>query len=157
MQIQLLPASARDLDNPTSALTRGISGGFEIDRIADLREAVSTLTQTHRAPPWGSYWGLGETSRAVCGICGFKTPPDRLGEVEIAYFTFPRFEGRGVAGAMARGLVDIAAGQCVSAVLAHTLPVRNASGAVLTRLGFVFTGPVEDPEDGEVWRWMLRL
>jgi ribosomal-protein-alanine N-acetyltransferase len=157
MQIRLVPAAARDLDHPSPALVHGIMAGFENGETADLLDAVSTLTQTRRPPPWGSYWGLRENPQAVCGICAFKGAPDAVGEVEIAYFTFPRFEGLGVAGAMAQGLVEIAAGQGASAMLAHTLPLRNASGTVLVRLGFEWTGTFDDPEDGEVWRWRLRL
>ena len=41
----------------------------------------------------------------------------------------------------------------VRVVRAHTLPQANASTRVLGKCGFTFTGPVEDPEDGLVWRW----
>lgn len=39
----------------------------------------------------------------IVGTCAFRSPP-RSGEVEIAYFTFPEFEGRGFTTEMARHL-----------------------------------------------------
>ena len=86
--------------------------------------------------------------------CGFKSSPDANGTVDIAYFTFPNFEGRGVASAMATGLVECARGSIgVRRLLAHTLPEQNASTRILEKVGFLRTGGVVDPEDGPVWRW----
>jgi len=42
----------------------------------------------------------------IVGTCAFRSPP-RSGEVEIAYFTFPEFEGRGFTTEMARHLIHI--------------------------------------------------
>ncbi len=56
-------------------------------------------------PPWIGYLAL--SGQDVVGTCAFKTGP-RLGKVEIAYFTFPPFEGQGIATAMARALIEIA-------------------------------------------------
>ena len=72
----------------------------------------------------------------------------------MAYFTFPSHEGRGYATAMSRQLRNLAAAEgSVCTVRAHTLPERNASGRILTKLGFRNVGEVLDPEDGPVWRW----
>jgi RimJ/RimL family protein N-acetyltransferase len=76
--------------------------------------------------------------------------------VEIAYFTFPAFEGRGFATAMAAALVERAWAAGAAAVVAHTLPTPNASNHLLGKLGFQLAGTVEDPEDGAVWRWAIR-
>ena len=55
---------------------------------------------------------------------------------------------------MAAGLVGIASAETdVERIVAHTLPRENASCRILKRLGFVLLGPVEDLEDGTVWRW----
>lgn len=90
----------------------------------------------------------------IVGTCGFKAPPDADGVVEIAYFTFPAFEGQGYASAMAEGLMHHAAGAAaVRRVRAHTLPEGNASTRILEKLGFELIGQVIDPEDGPVWRW----
>jgi beta-keto acid cleavage enzyme len=79
---------------------------------------------------------------------------DAARAVELAYFTFPAWEGRGYATAMADALRALAAstGQ-VSIVRAHTLPLPNASGHILQTPGFTRVGEVLDPEDGLVWRW----
>jgi GNAT superfamily N-acetyltransferase len=52
-------------------------------------------------PRWWGYLAVHPTDRDVVGTCGFRAGPDANGEVEIAYFTFPGFEGQGVATAMA--------------------------------------------------------
>ena len=81
--------------------------------------------------------------------------PNAAGEAELAYMTFPAFEGRGHATAMIALLAGIADAAGVLPI-AHTLPVENASNKALRRNGFAFAGAVEDPEDGLVWRWELR-
>jgi RimJ/RimL family protein N-acetyltransferase len=97
----------------------------------------------------------GESQRLV-GTCSFKGPPAD-GAVEIAYYTFPGFEGRGIGTAMGRFLLEEAAKMPgVSKVLAHTLPENNASTRVLEKIGMRFEGVGE--EDGAaVWRWELDL
>jgi Acetyltransferase (GNAT) domain len=45
-------------------------------------------------------------NEAIVGTCAFRSPPQN-GEVEIAYFTFPEFEGRGFATEMGRRLIQI--------------------------------------------------
>ena len=116
-----------------------------------LTSAVVSVDVLH----WGGYFGVDPASREVVGSCAFKTPP-RDGSVEIAYFTYPEFEGRGYATAMARKLIELA-GQSpeVREVIAHTLPEPNASTHVLARVGMEFVGDVVDPDDGPVWRWRI--
>ncbi len=106
------------------------------------------------AAPWIGYLAQdGEAGDApLVGTCAFKSPPDADG-VEIAYFTFPGHEGRGVASRMAALLVDLAAAHGVTRIRAQTLPESNASTRVLQKLGFTCAGPVMHPDDGEVWEW----
>lgn len=75
--------------------------------------------------------------------------------MEIAYYTFPHREGRGIATAMVRDLTERASPH-VTVVIAHTLPVENASCKVLRRCGYERTDEAIDPDDGLVWRWQLR-
>jgi [ribosomal protein S5]-alanine N-acetyltransferase len=92
-------------------------------------------------PPWICY--LAVKGGAVVGTCGFKAAP-LDGKVEIAYFTFPGYEGKGVATQMARQLLHIAQGaQQDILVVAQTLPERNASHRVLENLGFRCMGSLE--------------
>ena len=108
--------------------------------------------------PWGGYFAVDEATREVVGSCAFKTPPTAEGTVEIAYFTYPPFEGRGYATEMARQFVEMAtqAGG-VGSIIAHTLPESSASTRVLEKAGLALVGEVIDPEDGRVWRWHLRV
>ena len=101
--------------------------------------------------PWIGY--LAVEGAACVGSCGFASPP--LGQVvEIAYFTFPDFERRGIATRMAQQLVSIAQESDPSVrIIAHTLKEENASTHILKKLGFVFTGAVDHPEDGSIWKW----
>jgi [ribosomal protein S5]-alanine N-acetyltransferase len=101
--------------------------------------------------PWICY--LAVTNGRVVGTCGFKAAPHD-GRVEIAYFTFPGYEGKGVATQMARRLLGIARDEQPGLVVAaRTLPGRNASHRVLEKLGFACKGSLQHPEDGTVLEW----
>ena len=95
-------------------------------------------------------------TRELVGSCAFKSSPTPDGNVEIAYFTYPPFEGKGYATEMARALVALALKSgVVRTIVAHTLPETNASTRVLQKTGMTFVGEVIDPDDGRVWRWEL--
>ena len=113
-------------------------------------------TQTVKPAHWSGYCVVDGASGAVIGACGFKGPPRDDGTVEIAYFTYPGFEGRGYATQMAQALIDIArAAPEVRHIIAHTLPESNASTRILAKMGMTLRGEVMDPDDGRVWRWEL--
>jgi len=104
--------------------------------------------------PWSGFLAVDRSSNTIVGTCTFVAPPDDDGVVEIAYFTFPGFEGMGVASAMAAGLIQRAtSGLGVRTIRAYTLPEKNASTRVLEKLGFDCLGNVVHLEDGPVWRW----
>lgn len=118
----------------------------------EVLEGTAALYQaTGFSPPWIGYLAFED---GVCvGTCAFKERPDARG-AEIAYFTFPGHEGRGVATRMAHELIVLAARTAPGLPLrAQTLPEENASTAVLRKLAFTLIGPVEHPEDGIVWEW----
>ena len=122
-----------------------------------VSQTLDLLAKAPRDPVFGGYLAVDEEHGLVVGTCGFKHGPERDGLVEIAYFTFPEFEGRGYATAMARELLALALGfKGVREVIAHTLPVPNASTRVLEKAGLIRTGEIVDPEDGRVWRWEYR-
>lgn len=118
-------------------------------------DQMAALAATAQIPPWCGY--IGWRDGVPLGFGGFVAQPDPAGEVEIGYLTFPAHEGQGVASAVASGLVAIAAGQGLRAVIARTLPAENASTRVLQRNGFVRDGEAQDPDEGTVWRWRLDL
>jgi len=91
----------------------------------------------------------------IVGTCAFRSPP-RNGEVEIAYFTFPEFEGCGLASKMARHLIQIVKNAAPGTrIFAFTLPGKNASNRILRKLGFGFCGETRDEDELIVWRWKL--
>ena len=90
---------------------------------------------------WGTFLGVDPDTRRVVGTCGYRGAP-RECRVEIAFWTFPPFEGCGWATAMARALVERAfADPEIELVLAHTLPEKAPATSVLTAAGFTYTGP----------------
>jgi ribosomal-protein-alanine N-acetyltransferase len=104
--------------------------------------------------PWVHGFKISHRDGGIVGQCAFKGPPDAAGVVEIAYGINPDQQGKGYATEAAAALADFAfASGKVQVVCAHTLPETNASGRVLTKVGFTKMGEVIDPEDGLVWRW----
>ncbi len=164
-----MPTELRNLDSPLlemalstpDALERelGVSLGDHRDLVLEVaRQTKTFMGKRFTDAPWYGYVALDRELGLVVGTCSFKGPPDAAGLVEIAYFTFPPFENRGYATAMAQHLLDIAAAtKRVLAICAHTMPERNASNRVLEKLGFRLEGEREDPEDGPVWRWMREV
>ena len=103
---------------------------------------------------WGGYFVVDADTREVVGSCAFKGEPTEDGSVEIAYFTYPDFEGQGYATLMARKLIDLASCDAtVTRVIAHTLPKASASTRVLEKVAMSFSGEVVDSDDGPVWQW----
>ena len=132
--------------------------GLNAEFVPDVvNQTVDYSAESGGAPPWGGFLVVDNVNRHVVGTCAYKGKPDEEGRVEIAYFTFPQYEGRGYASAMASRLTERAlASPDVREVLAHTMPERNASGRVLEKTGLKYVGEVLDPVDGKVWRWQKR-
>lgn len=154
-------------------LTRRIADGEPQDEIGTyqltptVREVAAALhrlyRQTGASEPWIAYLARENAGdhpgddAPIVGTCSFKSGP-RDGRVEIAYFTFPGHEGRGIGRRLAAALVEIARREPEAVeILAHTLPEVNASTRILEGLGFRHLGTVDDPDDGPVWRWTRRL
>lgn len=121
-------------------------------------EVCSTTAEMYKASgyeePWLGYLAMLDGS--CVGTCAFKSAPED-GRVEIAYFTFPEFEGRGVATQMTQQLVEMALKEDRDlTIAAQTLPEINASTKVLEKHGFELLGLVGHEEDGEVWEWVLK-
>jgi [ribosomal protein S5]-alanine N-acetyltransferase len=125
------------------------------DLINDIMRSTARLyAGTGYMPPWIGYLALEEEQCA--GTCAFKSPPEN-NRVEIAYFTLPGFEGRGIATRMSQALIRIAFDTMPElTIAAQTLPEENASITVLKKLGFRFVTELEHPEDGKVWEWQLK-
>jgi len=127
-----------------------------------LHEVAQTVAQGSLAymktfpletsPDWFGHLVIEGGLQQMVGICSLKGPPVE-GTVEMAYFTFPGFEGRGIGTAMARFTLDRAIVlQDVRRVTAHTLAEHNASTRILEKIGMRFV--CEEMEDGVlVWLW----
>lgn len=103
---------------------------------------------------WGARLFLAGAPPELVGWGGFKGPP-RDGVVELGYEIAEVRRGQGLATAATRAMLAEAwADARVAAVIAHTLPERNASTSVLEKAGFQLAG--EAQEDGQaVWRFRL--
>ncbi|HBE58731.1 MAG TPA: N-acetyltransferase [Cyanobacteria bacterium UBA11149] len=126
--------------------------------LSEIAQSVCNTTAamyqlTGFVPPWIGY--LTRKDGELVGTCAFKTPPQN-GRVEIAYFTFPDYEGKGIATNMALHLIEIARQNAEGIIVfAQTLPEENASTAILKKLGFQLIEEVIHPEDGRVWEWEI--
>ncbi len=105
--VRLLPIS----DKVRLAIDGGASdfenlSGLRLVDPALVRDVVAqTLAMdgyAAREMPWVGYLAAADNAVEVIGTCAFVGSPDASGSVEIAYYTFPPFEGRGYATAMAR-------------------------------------------------------
>lgn len=104
---------------------------------------------------WWSWLPILVSENTLIGNCGYKGPPTE-GMVEIGYEVARDYRHRGYATEIANTLVTHAFLQPeVNTIVAHTLPEENDSTRVLRKCGFRFVSPVEDPNDGLIWRWHL--
>lgn len=128
-------------------------GGFD-DALAAMPPARAALASDPDLQPWWMRLFVHEEQRELIGLGGYKGRPDEDGTVEIGYALSPLYRGLGLAteaaAAMAQAAFDVPA---VLQVRAHTVPAENASTAVLRRMGMSFAGTINDPDDGDVWRW----
>jgi len=105
-------------------------------------------------PPWICYYA--KLNNQLVGSAGFKGKASS-GTIEIAYVTFEHFRKQGIGTMICRELVTLA--QKTNPALkitARTLPEKNYSTRILEKNNFIFTGTVNDPEDGAVWEWELK-
>lgn len=105
--------------------------------------------------PWVAYLILRENQ--VVGSCSFTGKP-KNGKVEIAYWTFKKFEGQGISSFACNELISIAKKENPNiTVTAKTEPKNNASTKILKKNGFVYTKVVQDEEIGDAWLWTLKI
>lgn len=124
------------------------------------REAMQPSYEFLMAHPsvlgWWTYLFIHQADRTLIGLGGFKGEPNEEGMVEIGYEVAPAYRRRGLAMEAAQGMINYAfARPEIKRVDAHTLPERNASTRVLEKVGMKHVGTVQDPQDGEIWRWSL--
>lgn len=119
-----------------------------------MQMTIDNYARVGFIPPWIGYFA--EEAGNLIGCGGFKGKPIN-GRIEIAYYTFPEHENRGIGTAICKMLVEIAINTDPTVTItARTLPEKNQSGSILQKNGFRLTGPVEDEEDGQVWEWVYE-
>lgn len=161
--IRLLPLTAVALeaaarDPAAFARVHGFELGQHGERLREVATRTATLPATESEGVfWGGYLALEEPGVRLVGTCAFTGPPGADGAVEIAYFTFPGNEGRGIATEMARDLLALASSApSVRRVIAHTLLEPGPSSRILEKLGFEPNGEADDSDAGRVRRWVLE-
>jgi len=103
--------------------------------------------------PWVGY--LVVDSDVIVGAAGYTGVPEN-NEVEISYYTFQEYEGKGYATFACRELIKIAKSHSQGVVIfAKTAPEENASTRILSNNGFVYQKVVQDHEIGDAWHWEL--
>ena len=91
-------------------------------------------------PPWIGYFA--KLNNKLVGSAGFKGKP-KNGKIEIAYGTFPKYEGKGIGTEICSQLVDLALKtDSEIEITARTLPEENASTSILKKNGFELLGMV---------------
>ncbi|MDB5471217.1 MAG: hypothetical protein JWR84_2777 [Caulobacter sp.] len=122
---------------------------------ADTRNWTRELMTRHPDEPGYAFWYV-VADGALAGICGYKGPPDTEGVVEIGYSVIEPMQRRGLGTRAARLLVERAfRDPRINSVAAETLPPLIASQTVLLRCGFALAERKIDPEEGEVWRYLV--
>jgi [ribosomal protein S5]-alanine N-acetyltransferase len=151
--IRLIPANLELLDaaldgdeSLAKALGHDVVPGW-VTFTEALQPTRDALAAQGGDATWGTRFFASGHPPELVGWGGFKGPP-RAGIVELGYEIAEARKGRGLATEATRAMLDQAFSEdMVQAVIAHTLPERNASNRVLEKAGFRFDGEVE--EDGQ--------
>jgi len=142
---------ASDLDSAAAEI-----GAVVPDDLPDtldhfLQFRIADLSLDPAAQPWlGRAIVLTEddgTTRII-GSCGFHSPPEPDGRVEVGYRVEPPWRRQGVATEVVRALFDWARAQGVDRFRASVSPDNVGSLAIITGLGFRQTGVQIDDIDG---------
>jgi ribosomal-protein-alanine N-acetyltransferase len=112
--------------------------------------------QNHSSDPkWWSWLPILVAENTLIGNCGYKGAP-KNGTVEIGYEVAEDYRGQGFGTEMAVALIKNAfMYETVQEVIAHTLAEENASVNILRKCGFTLKEQINDPEDGQIWKWEL--
>ncbi|MBC7889068.1 MAG: GNAT family N-acetyltransferase [Ferruginibacter sp.] len=114
-----------------------------------------TKIQAGENMKWWCYFPVLKAENMLAGSCGYKGEPLN-GVVEIGYEVAEKYRGLGLATEMAMLLVmNALKDPAVQCVQAHTLATENESVSVLRKCGFIMREEVNDPDDGNLWRWEL--
>jgi ribosomal-protein-alanine N-acetyltransferase len=119
---------------------------------------LEKLTMYPSEPFWRAWFVMSSSPDTLIGTCGFKGPPDDDGFVEIGYGIVDSHHMRRMGSEAAARLIAWAwEDPRVRGVCAHTLVDDPASSGVLRRCGFKRVATLDDPTDGRLDRYELRI
>lgn len=155
--VRLLPILPTGPLASVRAALREAPNAHQVGRLA-LDMAAIYAGYYHETPggvllPWIGYLAQDEASGEVVGACAFRLNRSRDGTPEIPYFTFPAYEGRGYARAMATELVAIARQHGAPRIRSYTARLDGAPARIVSGLGFELVGPYVHPEAGPTYVW----
>jgi RimJ/RimL family protein N-acetyltransferase len=143
---------ARDLEAAEEEIGASVPADLPDTLDNFLQFRIADLSEDPAAQPWlGRAIVLTDADGAdrIIGSCGFHSPPEPDGRVEIGYRVEPPWRRQGVATECVRALFDWAHERGVDRFRASVSPGNVASLAIITGLGFRQTGVQIDDIDGE--------
>lgn len=158
-RLDLLPLRVEDADEMAGVLGdpelhRFIGGAPEDLEGLRARYVRLVAGSTHPAVCWLNWVVRLRTEECLTGTVQATVSDSRHGPVaEVAWVVGTAWQGRGIAGEAARGLVGWLEGQGVRTVVAHVHPAHRASARVAAAAGLRPTGERYEGED----RWRLSL
>ncbi|MEO5583613.1 MAG: GNAT family protein [Saprospiraceae bacterium] len=119
-----------------------------------LPMSIDFYNRVGYVPPWIGYY-VKRNNELVASI-GFKGPPVN-NTIEIAYGVFEPYQRQGIGTTVCKMLVELALNTDATIIItARTFSENNFSTRILEKNNFLLHGPVQDPEDGEVWEWIYQ-
>lgn len=156
--IDMLNAAIRGDEFLEKTLGSGVAQGWNSFGPEALEFARDQLKNDSGSQDWWAHFVLHIRDNKIIGNGGYKGPPDPGGNVEIGYEIAPNYRNQGYAKEMVSQLIAKAHQDArVTKILAHTLSEKNASTRVLRDNSFEPTMQINDPQEGEIWRWELAM
>ena len=153
----LLASAIQGNDFLSKALGYAVCSDWTEFGVAPLAYTLKILTQSEDENGWWTYFPIHTIDQKLIGSCGYKGRPTPDGMVEIGYEVCPEYRQKGLGTEIANGLLTHAfKDEHIKIVVAHTLPMENASTNILRKLSFNKVSEIEDPEDGLIWRWEIK-
>lgn len=125
--------------------------------VGALQYSLDRLLESEEEKYWWTYFPIHKQDNKLIGSGGYKGKPTIDGIVELGYEIAPPYRNRGLATEMTKGLIENAfMDERVKSITAHTLGQENPSTKVLQKCSFLKIGEVNDPDEGQIWKWELK-
>lgn len=125
--------------------------------VGALQYSLDRLLESEDEKNWWTYFPIHKQDNILLGSGGYKGKPTTDGIVELGYEIAPIYRNRGFGTEMTKGLIERAfKDNRVKLIIAHTLGQENPSTKVLQKCSFVKTEEINDPDEGQIWKWELK-